>query len=372
MKKYIAEFIGTFFIVLVGVGSLLGVNFMVSAMGLMLPYGFSSFLAATAFATTTGVMYYVFNRTSGGHFNPAITLAVFIDEGVKKVKDLFGYIIFQILGSLVAIGCIYFITAQKQNVGQVGFGELSPLYMGVLPAVLIEFVLTIMLVMVFLTARDRKTNGTATEGTVAMAIGISTFASYSFGILATGGGLNPAKILASALFSMGTAIQQLPIFFIIPFIGAVIAFLIFKTFVKNDVQKKNQSSMIEVNLDNDVSEIKELEEIKDSDDINELEEIKDSDDINEPEEMKDSDDMNELEEMKDSDDINEPEEIKELDDINELEMYGENNGENHEEEIEKEDSEDIIDRVIKNRGGINDEIQAKLDDEIRAISKEDN
>lgn len=319
MKKYISEFIGSFFIVLSGVGSLLAVNFMISAMGLMLPYGFSSFLSAAALAVTTGVMYYVFNRTSGGHFNPAISLAVFIDEGVKKVKDLIGYVLCQILGSMAAIACLYFITAQNKNLGQVGYGELSPLYMGVLPAVLMEAVLTIMLVIVFLTARDRKANGTATEGTAAMVIGMGTFACYSFGILATGGGLNPAKILASAIFTMGTAIVQLPIFFIVPFVASVIAFIIFKEIIKND--KANVDEESEEKEENKHCEQEQTE-------INEEKNI-----------CKESTESEEKTEKKENESLKE--------------------------------TEDVIDRVIKERGGINDEIQAKLDDEIMAISKED-
>lgn len=326
MKKYIAEFIGSFFILLTGVGSLLGVNFMVSAMGLMLPYGFSSFLAAAAFAATTSVMYYVFNKTSGGHFNPAITLAVFIDEGVKNVKDLFGYIVFQILGSIAAIGCLYFITAQKQNLGQVGYGELSPLYIGVFPAILVELVLTIMIVLVFLTVRDRKNNGSENESTAAIAIGSSVFACYSFGILATGGGLNPAKILASAIFTMGTAIKQLPIFFVVPLIGSVIAFVIFKGLIKivSNERVEQDAALTTATA----------EKIEDAD-------------------KEKSETTFENEQLEDS------------------EKDEEKNEENSKELEDDDESEDVIDKVIKKRGGINDEIQAKLDDEIMAIASDD-
>lgn len=247
MKKYIGELIGSFFIVFAGIGSLLGINFMVSAMGMMLPYGFSAFLSAAAFGATTGVMYYVFNKVTGGHFNPAITLAVFIEDGVKHVKDLILYIVSQIIGSTLAVCIIGFMTAQTKNLGQVGFGEISPLYMGVIPAVIAEFILTIFIVLVFLTARDKKLKGETTEGGAAAVIGVSIFSAYSFGILATGGGLNPAKIFASAIVARGTALSQLPIFFFVPLIAGVIAFLVFKGFIKEETDsEKNKEDANEV------------------------------------------------------------------------------------------------------------------------------
>ena len=254
MKKYISELLGTFFITLVGVGSLLSINFMVSAMGMMLPYGFSAFLSATAFAVTTGLMYYIFSSISGGHFNPAISLAVFIEDGVKKVKDLLLYIVFQILGAAFALGLLVFITAQRGNIGQVGYGELSPLYMGVIPAILVEIVLTILLVLIFLVGRKKKEENKANEGGIAIAIGASVFSCYSFGILATGGGLNPAKILVAGLISGGTALQQLPIFVILPFIGGIFAFLIFKGLFKENIKE------ITVNQEQETEEIEEITE----------------------------------------------------------------------------------------------------------------
>lgn len=274
MRKYIGELIGSFFIVFAGVGSLLGINFMVSAMGMMLPYGFSTFLSAAAFGTTTSVMYYVFNRVTGGHFNPAVTLAVFIEDGVKKVKDLILYIVSQVIGSILAICLISFITAQTKNLGQVGFGEISPLYIGVIPAVIVEFLLTIFVVLVFLTARDKKLKGAATEGGAAVVIGTSVFSAYTFGILATGGGLNPAKIFASAIVAKGTALSQLPIFFFVPLVAGVVAFLIFKGFVKaSDKISEEANTVIDVQSaekteeTNTQSDTKEINEESDKDSL---------------------------------------------------------------------------------------------------------
>ena len=270
MKKYVSELLGCFFITLAGVGSLLGINFMVSAMGLMLPFGFSAFLSATTLAVTTGLMYYLFNRTSGGHFNPAVTLAVFIEEGVKNIKDLLLYIVFQILGSGLAVGLLVFITGQNKNIGQVGFGELSPLYLSLIPAAIIELIFTILLVLVFLVIKDRRAEGTIQEGGAAVAIGASIFAAFAFDILTTGGGLNPAKILVCGLISGGTAITQLPIFVIVPIVGSIIAFGIFKGLFKTSVQAKESSDNIP---ETEATEEPKLAESEDTEKV-EKEEVK--------------------------------------------------------------------------------------------------
>ena len=321
MKKYIGELIGSFFIVFTGIGSLLGINFMVSAMGLMLPYGFSTFLAAASFGATTAVMYYVFNKVTGGHFNPAVTLAVFIEDGVKHVKDLFLYIVSQIIGSTVAVLLIGFMTAQTKNLGQVGFGEISPLYMGVIPAVVAEFLLTIFVVLVFLTARDKKLKGETTDGGAAAAVGTSVFAAYSFCILATGGGLNPAKIFASAIVARGTALTQLPIFFFVPLVASVFAFLIFRGFVKAD------------------------ENVKDVDKVEAVEQLEVAENEVEPE-----DDKVETKVNSDTEEI----------------VIKTDESEATDEQVE----DNIKDDDLKN--STNEEIQAMLDEEILATTKEDN
>lgn len=225
MKRYFAELIGTFFIVLAGTGSLIGVNFMLSAMGLMLPYGLSAFMSAAAFGASASLMYFLFGRISGGHFNPAVTLAVTVADGVKNIKDMFLYIIFQVAGAFLAEGLLAGITGQRLTIGQVGCSELSPLYMNTVSAAAVELILSAVIVFAFLAVCRRKADGEISEGTSASVIGMSVFAVYCFGILVTGGGTNPARTLAADVISGADPLKQTLIFTVIPFVGAVIAYI---------------------------------------------------------------------------------------------------------------------------------------------------
>ena len=154
MKAYISEFIGTFILVLFGCGSMVAANFLVGAMGFMLPLGITTMISAVAFGITMAMMYCIFEKVSGAHLNPAVSVAVLIDGGFEKVSKFIGYIVAQFLGAAIAIGGIWLMTGQTSTLGQTGYDSLSPLYLSIGPVIAVEFVISFIYVLAFMNAKD--------------------------------------------------------------------------------------------------------------------------------------------------------------------------------------------------------------------------
>ena len=222
MRKYIAEFIGTFVLVAFGCGSAVAANSIFISMGSPLPIAFTSLPIAFAFGLAFIAMAYSMGKISGSHLNPAVSLAMLIARRLS-LKDFFGYVIGQFAGSTAAALFLWTCFSAKDALGQNGYGTSSPLGINVGIAALVETVLSAVFILVFLSATSKK-ECKALSGLV---IGLTLTVTHIFGIPFTGASVNPARSFAPAVFVGGDALNQLPVFIIAPFAGGIVAALLY-------------------------------------------------------------------------------------------------------------------------------------------------
>ena len=220
MKKYLAEFIGTFTLVLFGCGTAVVAGGKVGFLGIAFAFGFA--LIAMA---------YGIGPISGCHINPAVSLGVFT-AGRMNARDLAGYIIGQCAGaiaaalvlSVIVTGAIGGYDISTQGLGQNGWGMG---YLGgynLVSAVTFEFVATLLFIIVILGSTQEK----APAQFAGLAIGITLVVIHILGINITGVSVNPARSLGPALLVGGKAISQLWLFLVVPSIAGIAAGVLFK------------------------------------------------------------------------------------------------------------------------------------------------
>ena len=178
---------------------------------------------ALAFGLAVVAMAYTIGGISGCHINPAITLGAFL-AGRMNGKDTGMYMLFQVIGAFIGSALLWVLT---QNAGLTGTGA-NDLQEGVnvVGGLLAEIIFTCVFVLVVLGATS-KTNG-ATNNFAGLAIGLSLVLVHLVCIRYTGTSVNPARSIAPAIFNGGTALTNLWIFIVGPFIGSAIAALIWK------------------------------------------------------------------------------------------------------------------------------------------------
>ena len=217
MKKYLAEMVGTMVLVLMGCGVAvsLGCN----------PTGDMSTVVGTALAFGLAVvaMAYTIGGISGCHINPAITLGCMLTKRIS-VKDGIMYMVFQVIGAFIGSALLFLLVS---NSGLEGTGA-NDLQEGVsmVGGLLAEIIFTCVFVLVVLGA-TAKTNG-ATNNFAGLAIGLSLVLVHLVCIRYTGTSVNPARSIAPAVFQGGTALTNLWIFIVGPFVGAILAAIIWK------------------------------------------------------------------------------------------------------------------------------------------------
>ena len=214
MRKYIAEFIGTFTLVLFGTG------IAVVSGGNVLATAFAFGLAIIASA-------YVIGDISGCHVNPAVSLAMLLSKKMK-LKDFCGYVIAQIAGAFAGTGLLYFILSQTvigtSQLGANGYGSLSATEITLAAAIITEIVLTFIFIYTILgvTSDEKKGN------VAGIVIGLTLTFVHLIGIVLTGTSVNPARSLAPAVILGGEALKQVWVFIVAPLVGAVLATFTFK------------------------------------------------------------------------------------------------------------------------------------------------
>lgn len=221
MQKYLAEFIGTFTLVLFGCGTAVVAGKSVGVLGIAFAFGFA--LIAMA---------YGIGPISGCHINPAVSLGVFV-AGRMNRKDLVGYIVAQILGAIAAATVLRVITTGllagysvgASGLGQNGWGLGYLGEYGLAAAIVFEFVATLLFITVILGATQE---GAPTQF-AGLAIGITLVAIHIFGINITGVSVNPARSLGPALMVGGQALSQLWLFLIVPTVAGLFAGALFRT-----------------------------------------------------------------------------------------------------------------------------------------------
>jgi aquaporin Z len=222
MKKNVAEFIGTFWLVLGGCGSaVLAAGFPEIGIGLV---GVS-----LAFGLTVLTIAYSLGHISGAHLNPAVTIGLWVG-GRISAKEVLPYILSQILGGIAAAGVLYIIvTGNGSEIGSFaanGYGEHSPGGYSMTAAILTELVMTFMFLLIILGATDEK----APKGFAGLSIGLALTLIHLISIPVTNTSVNPARSISQAIFVGGWALSQLWLFIVIPIVGAALAGLVYRYF----------------------------------------------------------------------------------------------------------------------------------------------
>ena len=221
MKKVIAEFIGTFWLVLGGCGSAV-----LAAAYPELGIGFVG--VSIAFGLTVVTMAYAIGHISGCHLNPAVSIGLWIGGRFDK-KEVLPYIAAQVLGAIAGAGILYIIASGKTGfeIGGFaanGYGEHSPGGYSLLAALVTETVMTFLFLIIILGATHSK----AAKGFAGLTIGLGLTLIHLISIPVTNTSVNPARSISQALFAQGWAIEQLWLFIIAPIVGAILAGFVYK------------------------------------------------------------------------------------------------------------------------------------------------
>ncbi|KJS42875.1 MAG: porin [Roseovarius sp. BRH_c41] len=220
MQKQLAEFIGTFTLVLFGCGAAVLAGGDIGLAGISFAFGFA----------LIGMAYGI-GPVSGCHINPAVSLGA-VAAGRMSLSEAAGYILAQILGALAGAGILMLIASGKADysVAQNGLGQngWGPGYLGeyaMTAAFIFEVVASFLFIVVILGATGKG----APAHLAGLAIGIALVVIHLVGINVTGVSVNPARSIGPAVFVGGTALAQLWLFIVAPVIGTVAAGLLFRS-----------------------------------------------------------------------------------------------------------------------------------------------
>ena len=226
MNKYLAECFGTFWLVFGGCGSAV-----LAAAYPELGIGFAG--VALAFGLTVLTMAYAVGHISGGHFNPAVSVGLFIG-GRFEGKELLPYIIAQVIGAILAAAVLYFVATGKaefdiaaSGLASNGYGEHSPGGYSMAAALTIELVLTAFVLIIIMGSTDAR----APKGFAPIAIGLALTLIHLISIPVTNTSVNPARSTGVALFQGGGALGQLWLFWLAPIIGGALGAWIYKNLI---------------------------------------------------------------------------------------------------------------------------------------------
>jgi aquaporin Z len=221
-QRYLAEFFGTFVLVFVGSSALIAVFKLVGSADSNFQL-FALLTAPFAFGIALLAGLYAFGETSGGHFNPAVSLALFLDRRLS-VPDLVGYWISQFAGAILASG-VLLATFEKASVKVTA---TAPAH-GKGPAVVFEIVLTAIFVLVIL----QVTKSGAFGSSALVAIPLTLLAIHFAGVLVSGASVNPARTLGPAV--IGNKWTDIWIYFLAPAAGSILGWLVHTVVVEGDV-----------------------------------------------------------------------------------------------------------------------------------------
>jgi aquaporin Z len=222
MKKYFAELVGTFILVLFGCGTAVVAGDKVGILGIAFAFGFALIGAA-----------YGIGPISGCHINPAVSLGVWT-AGRMKTTDMLGYWVGQFAGGILAAWVLSFFiiggvpggyNLAANGLGQNGWGAGYQGEYNLTSAIVFEFVATLIFVVVILGATQKA----APAGFAGLGIGITLAVIHIFGIHITGVSVNPARSFGPALLVGGKALAQVWLFLLVPSVAGVVAGLLFRT-----------------------------------------------------------------------------------------------------------------------------------------------
>ena len=211
-----AEFLGTFLLVFGGTGA--------AVLAATVDHGIGYLGVALAFGLTVVVGAYAFGPVSGGHFNPAVTIGL-AAAGRFSWKHVLPYVAAQIVGGIVGSAVLLVIASGRagfsvsDGFATNGYGAHSPEGYGMLPAFVIEFVLTAIFLYVIIGVTGKR----AAAGFAPLAIGLTLALIHLISIPVTNTSVNPARSIAPAIFVGGDALVQLWLFILAPVLGAIFA-----------------------------------------------------------------------------------------------------------------------------------------------------
>ena len=217
MRKYVAEFIGTFVLTFVSCGAAAisgGIDGVLGILGI-----------ATAFGLSIVAMAYSIGNIAECHINPAVSLAMLISKRING-KDFVGYVIAQVLGGIAAAGLLKFVGSMCNpaitGLGTNGYKDASYVGLNMTGALVVEIVLTC----IFLIAILGVTSKESFSSVAGLVIGLTLTFVHIIGIPLTGTSVNPARSFGPALLAGGEALSQVWVFTVGPLVGAAIAALI--------------------------------------------------------------------------------------------------------------------------------------------------
>lgn len=222
MKKYVCEFLGTLMLVLLGCGSAVLAGRAIGTVGIALAFG----LAIVAIAYSVG-------RISGGHVNPAVSIAMLINKKMDA-KDFCGYVVAQVLGAFAGSGLLALIVSmtklQNAGLGANGFGDLSGVGLTLVGALIVEVIATFIFVLVILGV----THNEKYSSKAGIVIGLVLTLIHIVTIPLTGTSVNPARSLAPAVLTGGEALSQVWLFILAPLVGGALAAFAWKFISKDE------------------------------------------------------------------------------------------------------------------------------------------
>lgn len=234
-RKLTAEFIGTFILVFVAVGSAVaGIGaarddtsqFPIPASGVV--------GVALAFGFVLVFAVYSIGHISGCHINPAVTIAMMVGRKMPASEGL-AYMGVQVLGAILGAAALKFMTTAggiKDKTGGLGSNAYDNGAINLVGALVLEIILTFIFVLVILLVTDKV----ATPGLAGVAIGLALVTVHLVGIPLDGTSVNPARSIGPALFAGGTAIGQLWLFIVAPLIGGVLAAFAWKAITPENLE----------------------------------------------------------------------------------------------------------------------------------------
>jgi aquaporin Z len=235
MKKYGAEFVGTFWLVLGGCGSaVLAAAFPNVGIGLL--------GVALAFGLTVLTMAFAIGHVSGCHLNPAISVGLWAG-GRFPASQVGPYIVAQVLGAISGAGVLYLIATGKAGFAVSagfacnGYGAHSPGGYSLLAALITEVVMTMMFLIIIMGATDKR----APQGFAPLAIGLGLTLIHLISIPVTNTSVNPARSTGVALFVGDWAIAQLWLFWLAPIVGGVLGAVVYRFIVTEEPSSRPTS-----------------------------------------------------------------------------------------------------------------------------------
>lgn len=215
IKKYVAEFIGTFVLVFFACGT-------AAVVKCDTPGGY--FMTALSFGLVIVAMAYSIGNVSGCHINPAVSIAMLVN-GKLGVKDFFGYVISQFAGAVAGAAALMAFVGKESGLGTNALFENN-----VVKSLAIEVILTFVFVLAIIGVTSKASNGSV----AGIVIGLSLTLVHILGISFTGTSVNPARSFGPALFVGGDALANVWVFIVAPLVGGVLAAIVYKFLAGNE------------------------------------------------------------------------------------------------------------------------------------------